>query len=41
MFEFQDGVSQGEDGTPVRTGQLGNYTVQLDLTEQVLGLEIL
>lgn len=41
MFQFQDGVSQRDDGTPVRMGQLGNYTAQLDLTHQVLGLEIL
>ena len=41
MFELQDGVSQGDDGTPVRTGHLGNYTVQLELSEQVLGLDIL
>jgi hypothetical protein len=41
MYDFQGGVSQRDDGTPVRMDQLGGYTVELDLSEQVLGLKIL
>jgi hypothetical protein len=40
MITFERGISQTRDGALVRRGKLGEYSIELDLTEQVLRLDV-